>query len=72
MIFTHLVQNLTSENFQLSRSRETPYRALLRVVDRHEPQEITLPNGEWGLNCKTCDGYSYPCITIVTIIEELS
>ena len=41
------------------------------VVDLHKPQEITLPNGEWGYNCIHCDGYEYPCQTIQVIEREL-
>ena len=44
-----------------------PYNALLAVVELHQPQEITLPDGSWGTNCKLCDGWSYPCLTIDTI-----
>lgn len=45
--------------------------ALMSVVKMHEPQEITLPDGDWGSNCRTCDGYVYPCKTVQTIIEAL-
>jgi hypothetical protein len=45
--------------------------ALRAVVELHKPQEITLPNGEWGANCIICDGWSYPCPTIQAIEKEL-
>ena len=45
--------------------------ALRAVVELHKPQEITLPDGEWGANCIECDGYDYPCPTIQAIEKEL-
>ena len=47
------------------------YLALRAVVELHKPQDITLPNGEWGTNCIICDGWQYPCETIQTIEREL-
>ena len=47
-------------------------KALRAVVELHKPQEITLPNGEWGTNCVECDGYFYPCPTIQAIERELN
>ena len=47
------------------------YHALRAVVELHKPQEIFLPNGEWGSNCIICDGWSYPCPTIQAIEKEL-
>jgi hypothetical protein len=47
------------------------YHALRAVVELHRPQEITLPNGEWGNNCHLCDGWEYPCPTIQAIEKEL-
>ena len=46
--------------------------ALRAVVELHKPQDITLPNGEWGTNCIICDGWQYPCGTIQAIEKELS
>ena len=46
--------------------------ALRAVVELHKPQEITLPNGEWGTNCILCDGFDYPCETIQAIEKELN
>lgn len=57
-----------SERFEMVAKN---YRAFRAVVESHEPQEITLPNGEWGTNCPACDGWEYPCPTIQKIIEEL-
>lgn len=45
--------------------------ALSAVVELHKPQEITLPNGEWGTNCPVCDGWEYPCPTIQAIEKAL-
>lgn len=45
--------------------------ALRAVVELHKYQEITLPNGEWGLNCVHCDGWEYPCPTIQAIEKKL-
>ena len=47
-------------------------QALRAVVELHKPQEITLPNGEWGTNCGHCDiGFTHPCPTIQAIEKEL-
>ena len=47
-------------------------RAALRAVQSlHTFQEITLPDGSWGVNCVECDGHSYPCNTIKVIIKEI-
>ena len=46
--------------------------ALRAVVELHKPQEITLPNGDWGSNCAYCDiGFEYPCPTIEAIEKAL-
>ena len=47
------------------------YNSIRAVVELHKPQDITLPNGEWGTNCLTCDGWEYPCATIQAIEKEL-
>jgi hypothetical protein len=44
--------------------------ALRAVVELHKPQDITLPNGDWGANCTECDGWEYPCPTIQAIEKE--
>lgn len=49
-----------------------PNKALRAVVELHKPQEITLPNGDWGSNCAYCDiGFEYPCPTIEAIEKAL-
>lgn len=45
--------------------------ALRAVIELHRPNEITLPDGEWGRNCIMCDGFYYPCHTIDVIEKEL-
>ena len=40
---------------------------LTALVIQHKPQEITLPNGEWGINCEKCDGWDWPCSTLKAI-----
>ena len=47
-------------------------KPLLEVIKLHKPQEITLPNGEWGTNCVVCDKWEYPCSTIDTIMEVIN
>jgi len=47
------------------------YHALRAVVELHKPQDITLPNGEWGINCSHCDLWTFPCLTIQAIEKEL-
>lgn len=47
-------------------------RWLLMSIELHKPQEITLPNGEWGTNCVECDGWIYPCPTVQAIERELA
>lgn len=47
--------------------------ALRAIVELHKPQEITLPNGDWGANCEHCDiGLTYPCPTIQAVKKELA
>ena len=45
--------------------------ALCAVVELHKPQEITLPDGSWGQNCKECDNNWGLCSTIKAITEQL-
>jgi hypothetical protein len=52
--------------------KDPAYATLRAVVELHKPQEITLPNGEWGTNCVECDDLFYPCPTIQTIVRELN
>jgi len=47
--------------------------ALRAVVELHQPQDITLPDGSWGENCCVCNnGWTYPCRTIQVIEKELN
>ena len=47
--------------------------ALRAVVELHQPQDITLPDGSWGENCCVCNnGWNYPCRTIQVIEQELN
>ena len=53
-------------------SKPIVHSALRAVVQLHKPQEITLPDGEWGENCGGCDiGFTYPCPTIQIIEKTL-
>ena len=71
MTYDELLSNINSNNYRQSRTLKTPYIALLAVVELHKPQDITLPNGEWGINCIECDGLTFPCPTILAIEKEL-
>jgi len=55
----------------LNKSIRKQMKAIEAVMELHRPQEITLPNGDWGINCILCDGYYYPCYTIDTIVKPL-
>ena len=47
-------------------------KALRAVVELHQPQDITLPDGSWGENCYVCNnGWTYPCRTIQAIEGQL-
>ena len=46
-------------------------KALELVVELHKSQDITLPDGDWGMNCVECDGFRYPCRTMQIIYKEL-
>ena len=71
MTHDELLEAVNSPTYRQSRTLEHPYIALRAVVELHKPQDITLPNGEWGTNCIICDGWSYPCPTIQAIEKEL-
>jgi len=62
----------TSELFNQANGWVAGAKALRAVVELHKPQEITLPNGDWGDNCVICDGWEYPCPTIQAIEKELA
>jgi hypothetical protein len=44
---------------------------LKEVINLHTMQEITLPDGSWGVGCVECDNYVYPCATLQTIRNGL-
>jgi len=46
---------------------DQPYAAIVAIIELHQPQEITLPDGSYSRNCRECDGWDYPCQTITTI-----
>jgi len=71
MTHDELIATLNSKQFMDSRTPETPYFALRAVVELHKPQEITLPDGSWGQNCKECDNNWGLCKTIQIIEGEL-
>ncbi len=63
---------LIDTSFRVSLSPANRLRDLLHdLIKFHIPQEITLPNGEWGVNCNSCDGWVYPCATIEIISKGL-
>ena len=63
---------LIDTSFKVSLSPANRLRNLLQdLIKFHVPQEITLPNGEWGYNCNSCEGWVYPCATIIIIKEAL-
>jgi len=71
MKHSDLLSDIDSNHYRESRTPETPYLALRAVLELHKPQDITLPNGDWGNNCIECDGLFYPCPTIQAIEKEL-
>ena len=66
-----LIQATKSPTYMNSRTLEHPYLVIRAVLELHGPQEITLPDGSWGSNCVSCDGWQYPCATIKAISAEL-
>jgi hypothetical protein len=71
MTYDELLEAVNSPTYMQSRTLDHPYIALRAVVELHSPQDITLPNGDWGSNCIECDGLFYPCPTILAIKKEL-
>ena len=68
-LLKHLDEKLSWKN---NTEYGAAYLALRAVVELHKPQEITLPEGDWGMNCGHCDiGLTYPCPTIQAIEKEL-
>ena len=71
MTYDELLEAVNSPTYRQSRTLEHPYIALRAVVELHKPQDITLPNGEWGINCSHCGLWTFPCPTIQAIEKEL-
>jgi len=70
--WTNLVHYTKPEFYENTVDQRNGWSALLAVVKLHKPQDITLPDGEWGVNCSHCDvGLTYPCLTIKAIEAEL-
>ena len=69
MTHDELLARLSSTNRRYAGSQDNS--ALKSVIELHKQQDITLPNGEWGINCINCDGLFYPCPTIQVIEKEL-
>jgi hypothetical protein len=46
-------------------------KSLRAVAELHKPQEITLPDGSYGVNCEHCDGWEFPCKTMILIADGL-
>jgi hypothetical protein len=64
---------LTKVSDPLAESHNGFNHALRAVVELHQPQDITLPDGSWGENCCVCNnGWTYPCRTIQVIEKELN
>jgi hypothetical protein len=71
-LLSNINKEIDEKAFIPERYYPTRYLIALRaVVELHKPQDITLPNGEWGSNCQRCDGWQYPCPTIQSIEKEL-
>jgi hypothetical protein len=72
MTYDELLEAVNSPTYMQSRTLDHPYIALRAVVELHQPQDITLPDGSWGENCCICNkGWTYPCRTIQVIEKEL-
>ena len=71
MTYNELLEATNSPTYINSRTLNHPYIVIRSVLELHKPQEITLPDGNWGISCIECDGYSYPCTTVKSIDKEL-
>ena len=69
--WTNLVHYTKPEFYENTVDQRNGWSALLAVVELHKSQDITLPNGEWGVNCSYCDILTYPCPTLEAIEKEL-
>jgi hypothetical protein len=72
MTHEELLEATKSPTYMNSRNLNHPYIVIRAVLELHKPQEITLPNGDWGSSCIECDGWFYPCPTIQAIEKELT
>ena len=72
MTHEYLIEAVNSPTYRNSRNYQHPYLVIRAVLELHAPQEITLPDGSWGLNCVSCDGLTYPCPTIEVMKVELN
>jgi hypothetical protein len=72
MTYDELLEATKSQTYMNSRTLNHPYIVIRSVLELHKPQEITLPDGSWGINCMECDEWSYPCPTIRAIEKELT
>jgi hypothetical protein len=67
----YLIQATKSPTYMNSRTLEHPYLIICAVLELHKPQEITLPDGSYGVNCEHCDGWVYPCKTMILIADGI-
>jgi hypothetical protein len=64
------MEPITFEQIRAEMKVQVLTAAIGAVLDLHTEQEITLPNGDWGSHCITCNGYEYPCRTVLAIKME--
>ena len=71
-LLANINKEIDEKAFIPERYYPVKYLLVLRaVVELHKPQEITLPDGYWGQNCKECDNNWGNCSTIQAIEKEL-
>lgn len=75
MTYEDLIQAVQSPTYRESRNLETPYSALLAVLELHTPIFNKIDEAEF-LTCNICvegviDG-KFPCATIKAIAEEIA
>ena len=75
MTYEDLIEAVKSPTYRNSRNLETPYSALLAVLELHRPIFNKIDEAEF-FTCNTCvegviDG-EFPCATIKAIAEEIS
>jgi len=71
MIYDELLERINRYSKTRSLIDTIAWNSLRSIMELHKPQEITLPDGEWGANCVKCDGWEYPCSTIQAIEKEI-